>query len=52
LEPSFWAPIDDLGRGLDFEGWLGAVDGASIEVFVPCKCEGRVTPSAGALGSS
>ena len=41
--PSFRAPVDDLGRGLDFEGWPEGAGGAPTGLFVPCKCEGRVT---------
>jgi len=34
------------------EGGPRWADRTSVEVFAPCKCEGRVTPSASVPGSS
>jgi len=48
--PSFRAPVDDLGRGLDFEGWPGAGERrGAVRPSVTPKCEGRVTPRAGGV---
>jgi hypothetical protein len=46
LDRPFWAPVDDLGCGLDLEGWP---EGGAPPLT---KCEGRVTPAAGGPGGS
>jgi len=45
--PSFWAPVDDLGRGLDLEGWPGEGGWTASEGGAPSvpEGEGRVTPA-------
>jgi hypothetical protein len=41
--PSFWAPVDDLGRGLDFEGQPEGGEGDGLDADALSEGQGRVT---------
>jgi hypothetical protein len=41
--PSFWTPVDDLGRGLDFEGRPEGGEQGGLDADALSEGQGRVT---------